>query len=120
MTIEEVITSTILAICQQHPDYQYRLRKNRARDFYDIHALTMDIGPGFIEECRNRLGKVFLAKEVPLSFLSVLWDAAFIDEQGRGFEQVEDTVNGSLDAFEVYVEHLRFLVRDIYPSAVAE
>jgi len=115
---ELLVVEKIRAICQQHPDYAYRSSKNRARDFYDIYELTANTDDGFISRCSSQIEKVFRAKEVPLKILVSLWEANFIDEQRRGFDAVKDTVIGKIHDFDVYVEHLRFFVKDIYPEAV--
>ena len=115
---ELLVLEKIRAICQQHPDYKYRSSKSRARDFYDIFELTANIGDGFKSRCSSEIEKVFHAKEVPLKILASLWDADFIDEQRQGFDAVKDTVSGEIHDFDVYVEHLRFFVKDIYPEAV--
>jgi hypothetical protein len=111
---ELLVLEKLRAICQQHPDYEFRLSKNRSRDFYDIYALTSDMDEAFIKKCSRHLVKVFAAKEVPLEILQAIWNEEFIDEQRRGFEQVKDTVRGKVHDFDVYVEHMRFLILDIY------
>jgi predicted nucleotidyltransferase component of viral defense system len=115
---ELLVLEKIRAICQQHPDYVYRSSKNRARDFYDIYELTANIDDGFISRCSYLIEKVFRAKEVPLEILASLWEIDFIDEQRRGFDAVKDTVTGEIYDFDVYVEHLRFFVKDVYLEAV--
>lgn len=111
---ELLVLEKLRAICQQHPDYLYRLSKNRARDFYDIYELTEDADNGFAGRCSEHINKVFEAKEVPLEFISSLWDETFVDEQRRGFDEVRDTVSGDVHDFDVYLEHLRFLVKEIH------
>jgi hypothetical protein len=113
---ELLVLEKIRAICQQHPNYAYRLSKNRARDFYDIYELTVDVDDNFANRCKHHIEKVFKAKEVPLEILKSLWMDDFIDEQRRGFDQVKNTVSGGVKNFDVYVEYLRFLVKDIYPN----
>ena len=115
---EMLVLEKLRAICQQHPSYPYRQeRRNRARDFYDIHSLTVDTSDTFIRCCRQHVKAVFLAKEVPLRILNALWDdETFIDEFRRGFAQVQDTVHGRLNEFDAYLEHVRFLIRDIIPE----
>ena len=113
---ELLVLEKLRAICQQHPDYKYRLSKNRSRDFYDIYELTADYDNAFVQKCSRHINKVFAAKEVPLELLKSIWNDEFIDEQRRGFEQVRDTVLGLVYDFGVYVEHVRFLIRDIYPE----
>jgi predicted nucleotidyltransferase component of viral defense system len=115
---EMIVLEKLRAICQQHPEYPYRQKsKNRARDFYDIHCLTVDASDAFIQRCQRHLKAVFEIKEVPLSILGALWDDdAFVDGFRRGFNQVKDTVRGRLDAFDVYLEHARFLIQDICPD----
>ncbi len=112
---EMLVLEKLRAMCQQHPDYMYRQQtKNRARDFYDISALTEDTSDEFIRRCQYHLKAVFDAKEVPLWILRALWDDdAFIDEFRLGFDQVKNTVRGELDDFSIYLEHVRFLVQDI-------
>ena len=114
---EMLVLEKLRAICQQHPEYPYRqLMKNRARDFYDIHGLTVEASDVFIPRCQRHLKAVFDAKEVPLWILGTLWgDDAFVDEFRRGFNQVKDTVRGRLDDFDVYLEHARFLIQDLCP-----
>ncbi len=116
---ELLVLEKIRAICQQHPDYKYRLNKNRARDFYDIYEMTADVDDEFAHRCSRHIEKVFKAKDVPLHILGALWKDDFIDEHRRGFDQVKDTVRGDLQNFDVYVEHLRFLTMEIYPQAVS-
>jgi len=117
---ELLVLEKIRAICQQNPQYTYRVSKNRARDFYDIHELTTHGAGMAFRGSEGLIKKVFDAKEVPLHFLAALWDNAFIDEQRRGFDEVKDTVTGPVSDFDVYVEHLRFLVQEIYPSGVPQ
>lgn len=116
---ELLVLEKIRAICQQHPDYKYRLSKNRARDFYDIYEMTAEVDDDFARRCSRHIEKVFKAKEVPLHILGALWKDDFIDGQRRGFDQVKDTVRGELHDFDVYVEHLRFLTREIYPDVTS-
>lgn len=115
---ELLVLEKLRAICQQHPEYSFRSSKNRARDFYDIYELTSQAGGEFADSCSQHIEKVFAAKEVPLGFLSALWDESFIDEQRRGFDEVKDTVSSRIHDFNVYLEHLRFLVKEIYPGAI--
>ncbi len=113
---ELLVLEKLRAICQQHPDYEFKLSKNRSRDFYDIFELTTDMDEDFLKKCTYHLAKVFAAKAVPLQIVKALWNEEFIDEQRRGFEQVKDTVRGKVYDFDVYVEHIRFLILDIYPD----
>lgn len=115
---EMLVLEKLRAICQQHPDYPYRQdTKNRARDFFDIVSLTADSDEKFIAQCRKHLVPVFEAKEVPLGLLrAILDDDAFADEFRRGFNQVNDMVRGRVYTFDVYLEHVRFLIKEIYPE----
>ena len=118
---ELLVLEKLRAICQQHPDYPFRQEtKNRARDFFDIYSLTPEIDKVFISRCRKNLKPVFEAKEVPLQILDALAnDEAFVDGFRRGFDQVKDTVRGRVDDFDVYLEHVKFLIRDINPGGPA-
>lgn len=113
---ELIVLEKIRAICQQHQDYKYKLSTNRARDFYDIYELTVDVEDDFVKRCSGFIENVFRAKEVPMDILRCLWEDDFIDSQKRGFDQVKDTVRGQVEDFDVYVESLRFLVKEIYPD----
>jgi predicted nucleotidyltransferase component of viral defense system len=115
---EMLVLEKLRAICQQHPEYAFRREaKNRARDFYDIYVLTVDTSDEFVGHCQHHLKSVFNAKEVPMWILRALWnDDAFIDEFRLGFDQVKDTVRGTLFTFDVYLEHIRFFIQDICPD----
>ncbi len=115
-TRELLVLEKIRAICQQHPSYKYTTKKNRARDFYDIQRMTEQIDDNFIETCQRHLGKVFLAKEVPIELLSAFWDPEFLSDQELGFQEVIDTVQGKVEVFEVYIQHARHLIRQIRPE----
>lgn len=112
-TRELLVLEKLRAICQQHPDYPYSKDKNRARDFYDILQLTQNADEAFLKNCREEIGKVFAAKEVPLRFLNALWDEEFVDYFARGFDEVRENVRGILYPFDTYLEHARFLVEDL-------
>jgi len=60
---ELLVLEKIRAICQQHPDYAYRLSKNRARDFYDIYVLSENANDHFADRCSHHIAKVFEAKK---------------------------------------------------------
>jgi len=113
---ELIVLEKIRAICQQHPDYLYKSSKNRSRDFYDIYELTANVDDDFTHRCSHHIEKVFDAKRVSVEFLRSLWDEEFIDIQRKGFDQVRNTVQGKVHNFDVYVESLRFLVKEIYPG----
>jgi hypothetical protein len=117
-TRELLAMEKLRAICQQHPDYRFRSSKNRARDFYDIYTLCSQMDEGFIRRCRKHLPAVFTAKDVPLSLLKSLWDVDFLSVQRSGFVQVADSTKGIVRDFDVYVEHLRYLIIQIYPDGV--
>jgi hypothetical protein len=116
-TRELLVLEKLRAICQQHPEYQFRSNKNRARDFYDIHRLCGGrMGTRFVQRCRKDLPAVFGAKAVPVDLLRALWDPEFLVVQQRGFAQVVDDVRGAVREFDVYVECLRYLVQRICPG----
>ena len=111
---ELLVLEKLRAICQQHPDYEYGSTRNRARDFYDIYGLTVNADNDFTSRCSGLINKVFEAKKVPLELLNSLWDETFIDEQRRGFDEVRDTVSGQVYDFDIYLEHVRFLVKEMH------
>jgi hypothetical protein len=115
---EMLVLEKLRAVCQQHQEYPFRQqRKNRARDFYDIYVLTVDANEEFIARCKRHVKGVFGAKDVGLWLLRSLWDDDdFVDEFRRGFELVKNTVSGNVEHFDTYLEHVRFLIRDICPD----
>ncbi len=115
-TRELLVLEKLRAICQQHPDYPYRLKKNRARDFYDIQQLTQNPDDAFVESCRNQIDNVFAAKEVPLALLTDLWNETFTSGFATGFEQLVTSIRGETLPFERYLDHTRFLVMSLLPD----
>ena len=109
-----LVTEKLRAICQQHPDYKYRLKRNRVRDVVDIYHLTKDHqGDKFLKECKTELPKVFAAKQVDTAFLEALFDEGFVDTLRAGFPQVADTLKGTVYPVDTYIEYLRAFVRKI-------
>jgi len=109
-----LVVEKLRAVCQQHPDYPYRGKKNRTRDLVDIYHLTKDHQTeGFLEECKRELPKSFAAKEVDVGFLKALYDEAFVEMLRDGFPQVKDTLKGSAYPFETYLEYVRMLISKI-------
>jgi len=113
---ELLILEKLRAICQQHIKYKFRTRKHRSRDFYDIYRLCSNMDDELLQECKKRLAPVFNAKKVPLELLKALWEKEFIEEQQQGFTQVVNTVRDNVYEFEVYLEHVRYLVLQIHPE----
>lgn len=64
------------AICQQMPDYRLKRHPTaRARDFYDIHLIAVTAGIDFnAQETLDLTRQIFVAKEVPLTFLARIKD----------------------------------------------
>lgn len=112
-TPDMIAIEKLRAICQQMPEYLHRRYSTpRARDFYDIHSIT--VGMGFnlgtlesVELIRN----IFAAKNVDTSLLTKV-------QNHREFHRldwpaVELTVSGELRSFDFYfdfvVEQTRLL-----------
>ena len=119
-TRELLVLEKIRALCQQNPKYAYRTQKNRARDIFDIYELTKQVHDGFEAVCREQLRDVFEAKRVPLDYLNDLWTGEFTDSMIHGFPQVLETVGKSVRTYsvDVYLEHLRLLVMQVYPGCI--
>ena len=101
----------IRAICQQMEEYrrivESKSRRPRARDFYDIHALTTKCGVKLDgDEAWEHIKACFSAKRVPLSLLGRI--SAEREFHRENFQSVRDTVPRSvaLRDFDFYVEHL--------------
>ena len=73
-TLPMLAVEKLRAICQQLPDYRLRGYKiPRARDFYDITRIVRDRGIDLtLAEHRSLFAPIFAAKDVPLSFLSLV------------------------------------------------
>jgi len=109
-----LVVEKLRAICQQHPSYKYRTKKNRARDLVDIYHLTKDHRTErFLKECRTELPESFEAKEVDVDFLDALNEEKFSDTLRAGFPQVEDDLKDRPYPFETYLEYVRDLVNKI-------
>ncbi len=120
-TKEALVLEKMRAICQQHPSYPYSNHiKNRARDFVDIYHLTSNFDEAFLETCRRHIKQIFEIKHVPIELLSSYWDEEFIDTQRRGFAEVVDSLKRKAYDFNVYLEHLRYLTRELWPSVKTE
>lgn len=109
-----LILEKLRALCQQHPDYPYGKRKNRARDYFDIDQLVRKHrSKELYEEMRRLLPDVFNAKDVSIDLLKKIFDSAFTSFQASHFPSVEATVSGKVESFEYYLEQLRLLVSDL-------
>ena len=92
------------ALCQQMPEYkQFRHKRPRARDFYDIYCIltegTINLGrDANLELARN----IFAAKDVPLFLISNL--AQYREFHRQDWPGVEDSVSGDLQEFDFYFD----------------
>lgn len=119
-TRELLVLEKLRAICQQHPNYPYHLKKNRARYFFDIQRLTENPDDAFLASCRDQITMVFEAKEVPLKLLADHWNDNFTNEFARGFDQLSGSIRGETLPFERYLDHVRFLVMYLLPDLRTE
>lgn len=110
-----LVVEKLRAICQQHPDYKFKVRRNRVRDVIDIYHLTTDHqSDRFLKECKSELPKTFKAKEVDPAFLDALFNnKEFVDNLRAGFPQVADTLTGRAYPFDTYLEYLRAFIKKI-------
>ena len=106
-----LVCEKIRAICQQMEEYrrivESRSRRPRARDFYDIHALTTQCGVKLDgDEAWEHIKACFRAKRVPLPLLGRI--SAEREFHRENFQSVRDTVPRAvaLRDFDFYVEHL--------------
>lgn len=92
------------AICQQMPDYPARRRKTaRAKDFYDIHAITIAKTIDFAAETSQALVRnIFMAKDVPLKLIPQIRDHR--EFHRPDWPQVENSVTGELKSFDFYFD----------------
>ncbi len=112
-TTEMIALEKMRAICQQMDDYKYippDMKRARARDFYDIHAivdhsgLNLAVGPH-----RSPLVEIFNAKDVPLRLLSRLGDNETYDFHRTGWPAVEASAKPK-HGFRFYFDFVGLLV----------
>lgn len=103
----------IRAICQQHVEYKPALRRDRARDYYDIYNLFRKNRKkkDYINKMHQNLENVFSAKQVPLILLEKIFENAFIDLQRANFNGLKDVVKGKLEGFDYYNEQLKIILK---------
>jgi predicted nucleotidyltransferase component of viral defense system len=103
-TPEMLSIEKLRAICQQMEEYpRQRNRAPRARDFYDIYVVLtegkVDWGS---QECLLLAREIFAAKEVPLELIELI--PKYQDFHKQDWPSVENSVGGTLDEFEFYLE----------------
>lgn len=104
---EMIALEKVRAVCQQMPEYvQNRIRRARARDFFDIHLIHTETDIDFASPSIQGLAaNIFAAKEVPLNLLQLIadqrefhrpdWDSvrASVSQEGlEGFDYYFDFV----------------------------
>jgi predicted nucleotidyltransferase component of viral defense system len=84
------------AICQQMPDYPLipaHMKRARARDFYDIHAILTETGLDLgSEESLSLTAQIFAAKDVPLVLIARI--PGYREYHRPDWPSVRDTVSG--------------------------
>ena len=111
-----IVNEKLRAICQQMDEYTIsKTKKQRARDFFDIH-LILETLPKFKEEFYSEKNKVILTeifnvKEVPLNLLNNI-DKTY-DYHEIGYSALESTVSGNLQPFKFYFDYVINLVKKL-------
>jgi len=99
-----LVIEKLRAICQQMPEYkQRRHRQPRARDFYDIHSLTVNAEVNLAHPTHADLVRsVFAAKEVPVRLLSTIADQR--EFHRPDWPAVQLSVGEQLQEFDFYFD----------------
>lgn len=111
-----IVNEKLRAICQQMDEYTIsKTKKQRARDFFDIH-LILETLPKFKEEFYSEKNKVILTeifnvKEVPLNLLNNI-DKTY-NYHEIGYSTLESTVSGNLQPFKFYFDYVINLVKKL-------
>lgn len=113
-----LVLEKLRALCQQHPAYQIKGNRLRARDFYDIAKLVEKYTSkgerlSLINECKDHLAGVFEAKAVSLSILNKITKGPFLSRQEVNWEQVKGTVSGKKEKFSFYVQVVDDFIKQI-------
>jgi phosphopantetheinyl transferase (holo-ACP synthase) len=113
-----LILEKLRALCQQHPDYQIKGNRLRARDYFDITKLIEKYTikgeqESLVLECQNHISGVFAAKEVSQKLLSKITQADFVKRQEFNWEQVKGTVIGKKEEFNYYVQSVEEFIKKL-------
>jgi hypothetical protein len=103
----------IRAICQQMPEYLFRVAKTaRARDFYDVHVIIEESGIDLADHGNLELAKqIFAAKDVPLDLMGLI--AKYRDFHRQDWPSVEATVGQELMPFDFYYDFVMGVVKKL-------
>lgn len=105
-SLEMIALEKMRAICQQMPEYELdRIKNPRARDFYDIHQITLQPHVDLASAVNLELcARIFDAKQVPLRLIGEI-------SKYRGFHapdwpSVVDSISGEPKPFDYYFDQL--------------
>jgi len=117
-TPEMIAVEKIRAICQQMPEYGFiseKMKRARARDFYDIYAVltsrTIDLTTA---ESLFLLREVFSAKGVPVRLLSNIGHETVFNFHETGWASVEASAKPE-HGFRFYFDFVSALVATLKP-----
>jgi len=94
------------ALCQQMPEYRHvRLKRPRARDFYDVYCILTEGTVNLRTASNIELARsIFRAKEVPLNLIPKIAD--YREFHRQDWSGVEDSVSGELRDFDFYFDYV--------------
>jgi hypothetical protein len=110
---EMIAIEKLRAICQQMPDYPPKRHSTaRARDFYDIHLVTVASGMDFSAPANLELTRqIFEAKEVPLEFLGRIKDER--EFHRPDWDSVRASSSEDVEDFDYYFDFVTRLVESM-------
>ena len=103
-----IAAEKLRAICQQMPEYEFvKGKKRRARDFYDLYAISTQTEVDFSSsDFKTILEKVFEAKKVPLELLKKIPTTEIKEYHQNDWISVRDTIEDKSKDFDFYYNEL--------------
>jgi len=112
-TLPMIVIEKLRALCQQLPEYPLRGQgRARARDIFDIYSIITEKSVDITSaENRELFKPIFLAKQVPLSLLSLVKDQR--EFHRPDWSAVEQSVSIPLKSFDFYYDFLEELIEKL-------
>jgi hypothetical protein len=108
-----IAAEKLRAICQQMPGYPFgRIKKPRARDFYDIYQIVKENGIDLsTADNLSTLAAIFEAKQVPIELLAQI--DKYRDFHALDWPSVEESISGPHEGFDFYFDFVTRLASDL-------
>lgn len=113
---ELIVCEKLRAICQKMKEYRAQFDEPRARDFYDIYNICINLQKIDFKnpESRETIKQVFRAKDVDLNLLLKIKEKRAIHEADFKNVMLTDAANKRLpEMFDFYFEYVLDLIKDL-------